>query len=156
MATQLPFLVSVFNPVARRMMRGGIPLGPNTLLTVRGRKTGQPRTTGVALVEAAGRRWVVGTFGEVQWTQNLRAAGEGTLSRGRRQERVEAVELKPEEAPAFFRDVLGPYVRQIPFGLGKWMLGSILGAPDILEDPVGAARRHPVFELHPIRGNAAA
>jgi len=151
MATRLPLLVSVFNPVARRLLRGGIPLGPNTLLTVRGRKSGQPRTTGVALVEAEGRRWVVGTFGEVQWTQNLRAAGEGTLTRGRHQEPVEAVELDPEEAPAFFKDVLGPYVRRIPFGLGKWMLGSILGAPDILDDPVAAARRHPVFELHPRR-----
>jgi len=151
MATRLPLLVSVFNPVARRLLRGGIPLGPNTLLTVRGRKSGQPRTTGVALVEAEGRRWVVGTFGEVQWTQNLRAAGEGTLTRGRHQEPVEAVELDPEEAPAFFKDVLGPYVSRIPFGLGKWMLGSILGAPDILEDPVAAARRHPVFELHPRR-----
>ena len=151
MATRLPLLVSVFNPVARRLLRGGIPLGPNTLLTVRGRKSGQPRTTGVALVEAEGRRWVVGTFGEVQWTQNLRAAGEGTLTRGRHQEPVEAVELDPEEAPAFFKDVLGPYVRRIPLGLGKWMLGSILGAPDILEDPVAAARRHPVFELHPRR-----
>ncbi|TMF55184.1 MAG: nitroreductase family deazaflavin-dependent oxidoreductase [Chloroflexi bacterium] len=151
MATRLPLLVSVFNPVARRLLRGGIPLGPNTLLTVRGRKSGQPRTTGVALVEAEGRRWVVGTFGEVQWTQNLRAAGEGTLTRGRHQEPVEAVELDPEEAPAFFKEVLGPYVRRIPFGLGKWMLGSILGAPDILEDPVAAARRHPVFELHPRR-----
>ncbi|TMG40637.1 MAG: nitroreductase family deazaflavin-dependent oxidoreductase [Chloroflexi bacterium] len=151
MATRLPLLVSVFNPVARRLLRGGIPLGPNTLLTVRGRKSGQPRTTGVALVEAEGRRWVVGTFGEVQWTQNLRAAGQGTLTRGRHQEPVEAVELDPEEAPAFFKEVLGPYVRRIPFGLGKWMLGSILGAPDILEDPVAAARRHPVFELHPRR-----
>ena len=151
MATRLPLLVSVFNPVARRLLRGGIPLGPNTLLTVRGRKSGQPRTTGVALVETGGRRWVVGTFGEVQWTQNLRAAGEGTLTRGRHKEPVEAVELDPEEAPAFFKDVLGPYVRRIPFGLGKWMLGSILGAPDILEDPVAAARRHPVFELHPRR-----
>jgi len=151
MATRLPLLVSVFNPVARRLLRGGIPLGPNTLLTVRGRKSGQPRTTGVALVEAEGRRWVVGTFGEVQWTQNLRAAGEGTLTRGRHQEPVEAVELDPEDAPAFFNDVLGPYVSRIPFGLGKWMLGSILGAPDILEDPVAAARRHPVFELHPRR-----
>ena len=151
MATRLPLLVSVFNPVARRLLRGGIPLDPNTLLTVRGRKSGQPRTTGVALVEAEGRRWVVGTFGEVQWTQNLRAAGQGTLTRGRHQEPVEAVELDPEEAPAFFKEVLGPYVRRIPFGLGKWMLGSILGAPDILEDPVAAARRHPVFELHPRR-----
>src|SRR5438309_4986869 len=115
MATRLPLLVSVFNPVARRLLRGGIPLGPNTLLTVRGRKSGQPRTTGVALVKAEGRRWVVGTYGEGQWTQNLRAAGEGRHSRGRHKEPVEAVEMDPEEAPAIFKDVLGPYDRRIPF-----------------------------------------
>jgi hypothetical protein len=109
----------------------------------------------VALVEAGGRRWVVGTFGDVQWTRNLRAAGEGTLTRGRHQEPVDAVELSPEEAPAFFKDVLSPYARRIPFGLGKWMVGSILGAPDILEDPAGAARRHPVFELHSRRAQAS-
>jgi hypothetical protein len=28
------------------------------------------------------------------------------------------------------------------------ILGSVLGAKDIVDDPVGAAERHPVFELH--------
>lgn len=143
---RVPFLVTLFNPIARRMIRGGIPLGPNALLSVRGRKTGQLRTTGVALVEVGGRRWVVGTFGDVQWTRNLRAAGDAILTRGRRQEQIQAVELNPEEATTFFKDVLGPYVRRIP--MGRWMIGSVLGASDILNDPTGAAGRHPVFELH--------
>ena len=143
---RIPLLVSLFNPIASRLIRGGIPLGPNSLLGVRGRKTGQLRTTGVALVEVDGRRWVVGTFGDVQWTRNLRAAGEGVLTRGRRQEQVQADELNPEEAATFFKDVLGPYVRRVP--LGRWMLSSVLGASDILNDPTGAAGRHPVFELH--------
>ena len=38
------------------------------------------RTTPVALVEIGDRRWVVGTFGEVNWVRNLRAAGEAALS----------------------------------------------------------------------------
>ncbi len=150
---RIPFFVSLFNPIAGRLIRGGIPLGPNALLSVRGRKTGQLRTTGVAVVEVDGRRWVAGTFGEVNWTRNLRAAGEGILTQGRRQQRVQAAELNPEEAATFFREVLGPYVRRLPFG--RWMVGSLLGAGDILDDPAGAARRHPVFELHAAPGTTS-
>jgi hypothetical protein len=90
---------------------------------------------------------VVGTFGDVNWVRNLRAAGEGELRVGRRTEPVKAVELAEDEAAAFFAGVLGPYVRRLRFG--RVMLGSILGAREILENPRAAARRHPVFELHP-------
>ncbi len=132
--------------MARRILGAGIPLGPNALLTVRGRKTGQPRTTPVALVEVAGRRWVIGTFGDVNWVRNLRAAGEATITIKRRAARVKAVELSPTEGAAFFKEVLGPYVRRLPLGIGFWMV-SALGSSEVLSDPEGAAGRHPVFEL---------
>jgi hypothetical protein len=85
-------------------------------------------------------------YGEVNWVRNLRAAGEGILTMGRRQEPVTAVALTPEQAAALFQDVLGPYIRRIPLGT---LLIGLLGAREILTDPVGAAQRHPVFELHP-------
>ena len=144
-STRVPFLVPIFNPIARRMLGAGIPLGPNALLTVRGRTSGQPRTTPVALVEIGGRRWIIGTFGEVNWVRNLRAAGQATVTSKRRSQPVTAVELSATEAAAFYRDTLTPYVSRLP--LGRWMLGSVLGAGDILTDPDGAAHRHPVFEL---------
>jgi len=147
-AVRVPSFVGALNPITRRMLGVGIPLGPNALITVRGRKSGLDRTTPVALVEIEGRRWVIGTFGETHWVRNLRAAGEATLTVGRRREKVGAVELSREAGTGFFRDVLGPYVLHIPLGLGRWMIGSVLGAPDILEDPVAAAERRPVFELH--------
>jgi deazaflavin-dependent oxidoreductase (nitroreductase family) len=140
----VPSVVGLFNPIARRVLRLGALLGPNALITVRGRKTGLPRTTPVALVELEGKRWVIGTFGEVNWVRNLRASGEATLSLGRRQEQVRASELTMEERTVFFRDLIGPYVRRLPVGT---LLLSILGAKDILEDPAGAAERRPVFEL---------
>ena len=143
-AVRVPSFVSVFNPVARRVLKVGALMGPNALITVRGRKSGLPRTTPVALVEIDGRRWVIGTFGEVNWVRNLRAAREATLSVGRRREEVRAAELDAEAAKAFFRDVLGPYVRGLRVGP---LLLSILGARDILEDPAAAASRRPVFEL---------
>jgi len=142
---RVPFIVPLFNPIAQRLLGAGVPLGPNALLTVRGRKTGQPRTTPVAQVEVGGTRWIIGTFGEVNWVRNLRAAGEATLTIGRRQIAVEATELTIDERAAFFREVVIPYVRKVPFG--SFLIGSILGARDILNDPDGAAPRHPVFEL---------
>jgi deazaflavin-dependent oxidoreductase (nitroreductase family) len=127
------------------VLRVGALMGPNALITVRGRKTGQPRTTPVALVEINGKRWVIGTFGEVNWVRNLRAAGAATLSVGSRREEVRSVELTPEEGAAFFRDVIGPYVRRMRIGR---LLLSVLRSRDILDDPAGAAARRPVFELH--------
>jgi deazaflavin-dependent oxidoreductase (nitroreductase family) len=141
----VPRFVPILNPLASRLLRLGPLMGPNALLTVRGRKSGQPRTTPVALVEAEGKRWTVGTFGNVNWVRNLRAAGDATLTVGRRTELVRAVELDHEEAASFFADVLVPYVARS--WLTRWMLGSVLGARDILEDPRGAADRRPVFEL---------
>ncbi len=72
MESQAPSFVKVFNPIARRILNRGPLLGPNALITVRGRKSGLPRTTPIALVEIDGRRWVIGTFGEVNWVRNLR------------------------------------------------------------------------------------
>ena len=143
-APHVPFLVPLLNPIAHRLLRIGIPMGPNALLTVRGRKTGQPHTTPVALVEVDGRRWVQSPFGEVNWVRNLRAAREATITINRRSESVEAVELSTAETARFFKEVLGPYVGRIP--MGRWLL-SLLGGGDILADPDAAAARHPVFEL---------
>src|SRR5438046_6165517 len=135
---RVPALVGFFNPLARRILRVGALLGPNALITVRGRKTGLPRTTPVALVDLDGRRWVIGTFGETNWVRNLRSAGEATLTVGKRREEVLATELDHKAATAFFRDVIGPYVRKMPVGFGPVLL-SMLGAGEILKDPAAAA-----------------
>ena len=139
-----PRFVPLFNPVAARLLRLGPLMGPNALITVRGRKSGEPRTTPVALVELAGRRWVVGTFGDVNWVRNLRAAGHAEITVGRRHEDVRAAELRPDDAMRFFSDVLAPYATD---GLLKRLVLRMLGAGDIITDPAGAAERRPVFEL---------
>jgi deazaflavin-dependent oxidoreductase (nitroreductase family) len=143
---RVPKFVGVFNPLAQRMLGFGIPLGPNALITISGRKSGLARTTPVAVVGIDGRRWVIGTFGETNWVLNLRAAREATITVGGKREAVKAIELSREEAAAFFRDVLGPYVRSLP--MGRWML-DLLGAGDLLRDPIGSAERRPVFEVLP-------
>lgn len=139
-----PRFVSFVNPVVHRLLGAGVPLGPNALLTVRGRKSGQPRTTGVAVVERDGKRWVIGTFGEVNWVKNLEAAGEATLEVRGRPLHVKAERLSREQGAAFFRDILKPYALSLP--VGKLLL-RILGAKEILDDPAAASAKRPVFEL---------
>jgi deazaflavin-dependent oxidoreductase (nitroreductase family) len=143
---RVPFFVPLFNPIARRLLRVGVPMGPNALLTVRGRTSGVDRTTPVAVVAISGRRWLIGTFGEVNWVRNLRAAREATLTINQRPEPVRAVELSRQEASSFFKDVLTPYVSKLP--LGRFLLGTILGGKELLTDADAAAQHHPVFELH--------
>jgi deazaflavin-dependent oxidoreductase (nitroreductase family) len=146
-AARPPFFVDLFNPLARRLLRGGLPMGPNALLTVRGRTSGVDRITPVAVVTIDGRRWVIATFGDTNWARNLRAAGKATITVNRRAEAVASRELPAAEAEAFYRDTLTPFVNKIPLGLGRWMLGTVLGAAEMLRDPHAAALHHPVFEL---------
>jgi deazaflavin-dependent oxidoreductase (nitroreductase family) len=145
-STHVPASVRLFSPLAQLLLKVGVPQGPNALLTIRGRRTGVPRTTGVTVLEDGGRRWVIGTFGEVNWVRNLRAAGAATLTVGRRRYEVQAVELTGEARTAFFRDVLIPYVRRMRIAP---VLLAVLGARDILADPARAAEDRPVFELRP-------
>jgi len=142
-SARAPRFVSLFNPLGRRLAAAGL-MGPNALLTVRGRTSGVLRTTPVAFVEVDGRRWIIATFGDVNWARNLRAAGEATVTVKRRTERVRAIELSPEDRARFFREVVGPYVKKVP--LGGLILG-MLGARDIITDPDAAAQGRPVFEL---------
>lgn len=146
-ADKAPGFVGVFNPIARRILKAGPLLGPNALITVRGRKSGVPRTTPIALVEIDGKRWVIGTFGETNWVRNLRAAGVATLTVGRRREEVTATELDIPARTVFFRDVIGPYVKRLRIGR---LLLRVLGATEILDDPRAAAERRPVFELRAV------
>ena len=146
--TQAPALVRKSNPLTSRLLRAGMPMGPNLLLTVRGRTSGEPRTAPVAVVDGGGRRWVIGAYGDVQWTRNLRAAGEGDIESHGRIEHVAARELSEEEAVVFFRDVLRPYVAHLPL-IGR-LFGRVffrLVGSEVLTDPERAAATRPVFEL---------
>jgi deazaflavin-dependent oxidoreductase (nitroreductase family) len=143
---RVPAFVRIADPLVRRLLGIGLPMGPNALLTVRGRRSGEPRSAGVAVVEIDGRRWVIGAYGEVNWVRNLRAAGEAELRTRGRSEAVRARELEPAAALAFFRDCFVPHVRAMSLPL---RLVARLFAGRILADPEGAARRYPVFELAP-------
>ena len=142
---QPPRGISVFNAIARPLLAAGLPMGFNGLLTVPGRKTGQPRTTPVAIIEVDRRRWIWCPWGERHWVRNLRAAGRATIEVRRQTEPVTARELDPAERLVFFRDVLGPLARSMRGGM--WFIRTFDGVD--LDDPAAAAANRPVFELRP-------
>jgi deazaflavin-dependent oxidoreductase (nitroreductase family) len=109
------------------------------LLTVRGRKSRQPRTVSIAIIERNGKRYLGAPFGEVDWVRNLRAAGEAILTRGRRAEAVNAIELPPWEAALVLREEIkdgNPFARY--FGVT---------VESSLEEFERATVSHPVFLL---------
>lgn len=144
-AMLLPRWVPWFNAVARRFLAAGVPMGPDVLLTVRGRRTGLPRSTPVTICEHAGRRGLISPFGETHWVHNLRVSGRATISVGRRREEVVAVELEGPDAAAFISDVLAPHARRSWFG--GWFVRTI-DKIDI-DHPAEAAIGRPVFEIYP-------
>jgi deazaflavin-dependent oxidoreductase (nitroreductase family) len=144
---RVPWVVPLINPIARVLLGAGLPLGNNGLITITGRKSGLPRTTPVAIIGAAGRRWVWSPWGDVHWVRNLRAAGYATISVRGRKEEVDATELDDAQRVAFFRDILGPFARRFPFGVRFIRIADGVD----LDHPVEAADGRTVFELRPRR-----
>src|SRR5450631_1939583 len=116
---QAPLFVRLGNVLTTTLLRAGVKLGgpgnyPMYLLTVRGRKSGQPRTIPIVTIERDGKRYVGSVYGIVDWVRNLRAAGEAILTRGRRSETVNVRELPKDEAALVLReDIKGgnPFAR---------------------------------------------
>lgn len=125
------------NRVTMAMSRLGVNLSDDktVVLTVPGRKTGAPRSTPVDPMTIDGKRYVVGGFPNADWVQNVRAAGEATLRRGRRQERVRMVELPADQA--------GPLLRiwptEVPASIGLMKQAGLVssGRPEEFEALAG-------------------
>lgn len=87
------FTRNVFNRSVRRLTRWGISLMGSRELRVRGRSSGEWRTTPVNLLTVDGVDYLVSPRGITQWARNLRAAGGGELRLGRKTRSFTAVEL---------------------------------------------------------------
>lgn len=133
----------VMNPLVAGLTRLGVPLAGSAVLGVRGRTSGEIRTTPVNPLTLDGRRYLVAARGETQWVRNLRIAGEAELRVGRRAETVRAVELADAEKVP----VLRAYLRAWAWEVGAFFDG--VGA-DASDDELAAiADRHPVFAIAP-------
>ena len=128
--------------IFRLLLRAGVKIGRMSLLTVRGRKSGQPRTTPVWLAEYDGHRFLVSTYGQTNWVRNLRAAGEAILTRGRRSERIAVVEVGAKEAAP----VLRYFVSTVPAVVRPSFDVTPASPLSTFEQEVA---RHPVFRVTP-------
>ena len=139
-----PMYVRAANVMTTTLLRAGIKLVgagkyPMYLLTVRGRKSGLPRTIPIAIWERNGKRYIGSVYGIVDWVRNLRAAREAILTRGRRSETVNVIELPQGEAALVLREDIkdgNPFARN--YGVT---------ADSSLEEFERAVLTHPVFVL---------
>jgi deazaflavin-dependent oxidoreductase (nitroreductase family) len=145
--SQVPRFVLWGNKVTTALLRSGVNLNgpgkaPMYLLTVRGRKSGLPRTTPIAVLKQDGNNYVLTPYGVVDWVRNLRAAGEAVLTRGRREEKIRAVELTNEEASQVLRKFMQSDKSKNPIG------NMFNIKPDASsEEFEQAALEHPVFQF---------
>jgi deazaflavin-dependent oxidoreductase (nitroreductase family) len=130
-----------FNNTVRSLTRHGISVYGSRVLYVRGRKTGEWRTTPVNPLTHDGNRYLVAPRGHTQWVRNMRVAKGGELRVGRRVERFTATELADEQKP----EVLRAYLRRWKFEIGVFFDGVGPDASD--EQLLAIAPGYPVFRI---------
>src|SRR6266705_3525894 len=99
--------VRINNSIISSLLHLGVKLGSFALFTIRGRKSGKPIETPIAVFVQEGKSYLITPYGLVNWVRNLRAAGgEATITRSRRSEKIHAIELPPETAAPIFREAV--------------------------------------------------
>jgi deazaflavin-dependent oxidoreductase (nitroreductase family) len=132
----------IFNNIVGRLTRMGISVYGSRVLYVRGRTSGEWRTTPVNPVRLPdGTRYIVAPRGTTQWVKNLRAAGGGELRIGGRTERFTATEVADADKPA----VLRPYLRKWAWEVGQFFNGVNAKAPE--EKLLEIAPDYPIFRI---------
>jgi deazaflavin-dependent oxidoreductase (nitroreductase family) len=135
-------------PMVNKLLTWGFPMGPNVLVTIRGRVSGEPRTQPLAIFSDGHRRWLIGTFGDTNWCRNLRANADVEIRHGRHHEQLIARELPRAEAEQFFGTDLPAGITHLPLYLRLFSRVFLRAAAPVMKtDPIAAARTHPVFEL---------
>jgi deazaflavin-dependent oxidoreductase (nitroreductase family) len=138
------FTKNVFNQGVALSTRLGISVWGSRVLRVRGRKSGEWRSTPVNVLTSDGTRYLVAPRGETQWVRNLRASGgEGELVLGKKVEPFHAVEVPDEEKI----DILRYYLKRWKMEVGQFFDGVSASSPE--EDLRRIAPDHPVFRIQP-------
>lgn len=136
-----------FNRIVQACTRLGLSLWGSRVLSVRGRRSGQWRSTPVNVLTLDGERYLVSARGNTQWVRNLRVAGRGRLTVGRRVEWFEGIEVHDDDART---TVLRSYLRRWGWEVGAFFEGVTADSPDdVLRQ---AAPGHPVFRIVSVSG----
>ena len=141
-----PRWLKPMNRVLMAVQRLGLGMRELPVLTVPGRRSGQPRRTPLTVLHHEGQRFLLQGYPGADWAANVRATGYvGTLSVGKRSERVRLVELEPAEA----RPILRIWPVRVPQGAKMMKDAGVIDdvTPEAFEDLVG---RCAVFRVEPM------
>jgi deazaflavin-dependent oxidoreductase (nitroreductase family) len=135
------FTMHVFNRAVAIFTRLGVSVWGSRVLRVRGRKSGEWRTSPVNLLDRAGEQYLVAPRGHTQWVRNIRVAGEGELLLGSKAQPFKAVEIPDDQKVPILRD----YLRRWKFEVGMFFGGVSADSSD--EELRRIAPDHPVFRV---------
>jgi deazaflavin-dependent oxidoreductase (nitroreductase family) len=127
----------------RWLTEHGVSLLGSRVLTVRGRRSGTPRSVPVNLLTLDGERYLVAPRGNTQWVRNVRAAGTAQLRVGRRVEQVALVEVPAGERVP----VLRVYLARWGWEVGRFVEGMTKSSTDA--ELAAVAPGMPVFHVVP-------
>ncbi|MFD7847543.1 nitroreductase/quinone reductase family protein [Nocardia sp. NPDC059764] len=133
-----PYMNRFFNMLPKL----GISVAGSRLLAVRGRKSGEWRTTMVNVLTVDGTRYLVAPRGHTQWVRNLRVAKTGELRLGRKSETFTAIELPDADKIP----VLRAYLDRWGWEVGRFFEGVTKDATDA--ELTDIAPGFPVFVLN--------
>jgi deazaflavin-dependent oxidoreductase (nitroreductase family) len=135
---------NLFNDTVGRLTRLGVSVYGSRVLYVRGRTSGEWRSTPVNPLRLAdGARYLVAPRGNTQWVRNMRAAGAGELRIGRKVEPFTATEVADDAKPAILR----AYLKRWKFEVGVFFDGVDAKAPE--EKLREIAPGYPIFRIEP-------
>lgn len=135
------FTTHIFNPTVALLTRLGLSVWGSRVLRVRGRKSGEWRSSPVNLLTISGTRYLVAPRGETQWVRNIRVSGAGELVLGGRIEPIRVVEVPDADKLPILRD----YLKRWKFEVGMFFDGVSDSSPE--SELRRIAPQHPVFRV---------
>jgi len=135
------FTRHVMNPAVAALTRAGVSVWGSRELRVRGRTSGEWRTTPVNLLALDGEHYLVAPRGVTQWVRNLRVAGSGELRVGRRVDTFTATEVPDVDKTPILR----AYLKRWKAEVGVFFDGVSGDSPDA--ELARIAPDHPVFRV---------
>ena len=135
------FTRNIFNRSVAGLTRVGVSVAGSRVLRVRGRTSGEWRTTPVNLLTLDSNRYLVSPRGATQWVRNLRSAGGGELQLGRRVRPFTGHELADEAKLPVLRE----YLRTWGWEVGQFFEGIDKSSSD--EQLSAVAPGFPVFRI---------
>ncbi len=137
------FTKRVFNPLVAFLVKSGIGLKGAAILEVRGRKSGELRTTPVNPLQLGSERYLLAPRGETEWVRNIRVSHEGALIKGRKREEFAVTEVADADKVPIIR----AYLKEWAWEVGAFFDGMTATSDDATV--LTAAPGFPIFRIAP-------